>query len=33
MINSGPALYLSIIPVLSQNILVPHHIQLILYAS
>lgn len=33
MINGGPALYLSIIPVLSQNVSVAHHIQLILHAS
>ena len=33
MINYGPAPYLSIIPVLSQNTSVAHHIQLTLYAS
>lgn len=33
MINYGPAPYLSIIPVLSQNTSVTHHIQLTLYAS
>lgn len=33
MINSGPALYLSIIPAPCQNISDAHQIQLILYAS
>lgn len=33
MINRSPAPYLSIIPVLSQNTSVAHHIQLTLYAS
>lgn len=32
MINRGPAPYLSIILLLSQNTSVAHHIQLILYA-